>query len=64
MTIHVHDYTKIVTDAMEALADKKLKHQLEIFPWDCQKTFEMGSDLPDEVQLYEVIITEANMMGK
>jgi multimeric flavodoxin WrbA len=42
-TFHVGDYSEIVADAMEALVDRKLKHQREIFPRDCEKAFEMGA---------------------
>ena len=42
-TFHVKDYSKIVADALEALVDRKLKHQREEFPKDCEKVFEMGA---------------------
>jgi len=42
-TFHVKDYSKIVADALEALVDRKLKHQREEFPKDCEKAFEMGA---------------------
>jgi len=42
-TFHVKDYSKIVADALESLMDRKLKHQQEVFPRDCEKAFEMGA---------------------
>ena len=42
-TFHVKDYSKIVADALESLVDRKLKHQREEFPKDCEKAFEMGA---------------------
>ena len=41
-TFHVRDYSKIVADAIEIFVDRKLKHQQEIFPKDCEKAFDMG----------------------
>ncbi|MCJ7521879.1 MAG: flavodoxin family protein [Dehalococcoidia bacterium] len=41
-TFHVKDYSKIVADALEVFVDKKLKHQQEVFPKDCEKAFDMG----------------------
>jgi len=41
-TFHVKDYSKIVADALEALVERKLKHQQDVFPIDCEKAFEMG----------------------
>ncbi len=41
-TFHVKDYSKIVADAVEAHADRKMKHQQQVFPKDCEKAFEMG----------------------
>jgi len=42
-TFHVNDYSKIVADALEAFVDRKLQHQREVFPGDCEKAFEMGA---------------------
>ncbi|MEE8470671.1 MAG: flavodoxin family protein [Dehalococcoidia bacterium] len=42
-TFHVKDYSKIVADALETLVDRKLQHQREAFPGDCEKAFEMGA---------------------
>ena len=42
-TFHVKDYSKIVADAMEPWVARKLKHQQEVFPQDCEKAFEMGA---------------------
>jgi len=42
-TFHVKDYSKIVADYLEALVDRKLAHQKEQFPRDCDKAFEMGA---------------------
>ena len=47
-TFHVKDYSKIVADALEAFVDKKLKHQREVFPQDCEKAFEMGTRFATE----------------
>lgn len=47
-TFHVKDYSEIVADAMEALVDRKLKHQQEVFPRDCEKAFEMGARFAGE----------------
>lgn len=41
-TFHVKDYSKIVADALEVLVERKLKHQQDVFPIDCEKAFEMG----------------------
>jgi multimeric flavodoxin WrbA len=41
-TFHVKDYSKIVADALEVLVERKLKHQQDAFPIDCEKAFEMG----------------------
>lgn len=41
-TFHVKDYSKIVADAIEPWVPRKLKHQQEVFPQDCDKAFEMG----------------------
>ncbi|MFC1847868.1 flavodoxin family protein [Chloroflexota bacterium] len=41
-TFHVKDYTKIVADVLETMVERKLKHQKEQFPKDCDKAFEMG----------------------
>jgi len=40
---HVKDYSKIVADAIEPWVPRKLKHQQEVFPQDCEKAFEMGA---------------------
>jgi len=42
-TFHVKDYSKIVADALEETVDRKLQHQREVFPHDCQKAFDMGA---------------------
>ena len=42
-TLHVSDYSKIVADMLEPWVERKLKHNREIFPQDCQKAFEMGA---------------------
>jgi len=42
-TFHVPDYSEIIADVMETLVDKKLKHQREVFPQDCEKAFDMGA---------------------
>jgi multimeric flavodoxin WrbA len=42
-TFHVRDYSKIVADVLEVSVDRKLKHQKEVFPKDCEKAFEMGA---------------------
>ncbi len=42
-TMHVEDYSKIVADALEPMVEKKLKHQREVFPQDCEEAFEMGA---------------------
>ena len=42
-TFHVKDYSKIVADALESVVDRKLKHQQEVFPRDCEQAFEMGA---------------------
>jgi len=48
-TFHVKDYSKIVADALEALVDRKLKHQQDVFPEDCKKAFEMGARFAKEL---------------
>jgi len=40
---HVKDYSEIVADAIEPWVARKLKHQQEEFPQDCEKAFEMGA---------------------
>ena len=47
-TFHVKDYSKIVADALEVLVDRKLKHQRDVFPEDCNKAFEMGARFAKE----------------
>ena len=42
-TFHVRDYSKIVADALEPLVERKLKHQREVFPQDCDRAFQMGA---------------------
>ncbi|MBN1375867.1 MAG: flavodoxin family protein [Dehalococcoidia bacterium] len=42
-TLHVVDYTKIVADMLEPWVERKLNHNREIFPRDCQTAFEMGA---------------------
>jgi hypothetical protein len=47
-TFHVRDYSKIVADYLEAMVERKLKHQKEQFPRDCDKAFEMGARFAGE----------------
>ena len=47
-TFHVKDYSKIVADFLETMVDRKLKHQKEQFPRDCDKAFEMGARFVSE----------------
>jgi multimeric flavodoxin WrbA len=47
-TFHVKDYSKIVADLLEVFVDRKLKHQREVFPKDCEKAFEMGTRFVEE----------------
>ena len=47
-TFHVKDYSKIVADAIEPWVPRKLKHQQEEFPQDCEKAFEMGAKFARE----------------
>jgi len=47
-TFHVKDYSKIVADYLETLVERKLAHQREQFPKDCEKAFEMGARFIDE----------------
>jgi multimeric flavodoxin WrbA len=47
-TFHVEDYSKIVADYLETTVDRKLKHQKEQFPRDCDKAFEMGARFVSE----------------
>ncbi len=47
-TLHVKDYSKIVADALEPMVEKKLKHQQEVFPLDCEKALEMGAKFATE----------------
>lgn len=42
-TFHVKDYAKIVAGALEAFVDRKLKHQREVLPQDCEKAFYRGA---------------------
>lgn len=49
-TFHVNDYSKIVADFLETMVDRKLKHQKEQFPKDCDKAFEMGARFVSEVE--------------
>ncbi len=41
-TVHVEDYSKLVADDIETGLARKLKHQQEVFPKDCEKAYEMG----------------------
>jgi multimeric flavodoxin WrbA len=43
-TIHVEDYSKLVADDIESGVDRKLKHRQEVFPKDCEKAFNIGSE--------------------
>ncbi len=45
---HIEDYSKIVADAVEPWVPRKLKHQQEVFPLDCEKAFEMGAKFARE----------------
>ena len=47
-TFHVKDYSLIVADQLESQVDRKLKHQREVFPLDCEKAFQMGLRLACE----------------
>ena len=47
-TFHVKDHSKIVADFLETMVDRKLKHQKEQFPRDCDKAFEMGARFVSE----------------
>jgi multimeric flavodoxin WrbA len=49
-TFHVRDYSKIVADMLEVSVDRKLKHQKEVFPKDCEKAFEMGARFAKEAK--------------
>jgi len=44
-TLHVDDYSKYV---MPFDADAKTKRHKEVFPFDCKKAFEMGTELAQE----------------
>lgn len=39
---HIKDYSMIVGDALEAVADRKKRYRDDIFPGDCDKAFNMG----------------------
>jgi multimeric flavodoxin WrbA len=42
-TLNVSNYSELVADMLEPRIERKLKHNREIFPQDCQKAFEMGA---------------------
>lgn len=44
-TLLVEDQSKIVADKLAPFVPRKQKHKQEIFPQDCQKAFEMGARL-------------------